>query len=866
MTTFNIKPQLKILLIIFAAFTLLFLILLIGSKLILLDSFLELEKNDMARNVERVLNAYNDELSQLSTINGDYAGWDDSYKFILGENPGFVDANLPDTIFPQLQINIMVYVTNEGKIVFSRGYDLANESVMPVPKSFLNYIGNNSFLNTHKDPKSIISGILTLPEGGLMISSRPVLTNEFTGPINGALIIGRYLNSHELDELALKTRLSLKIYKYDEKQIPDEIILVRNQLSDKRSVLIQPLNKEIIGGYALINDIFHSKAFILKLESPRSIYKQGIQTVRYFILWFLFGGAIFSVISYLLFSKLAIMRRKEKESEKRYRTVVEQASEGIVLVTIADKRILEGNGAFKKLIGNSAIENANCSLYDITEEERKKVDIEMERTLRGKRELRFKRSDGSIVDVELSSSIITHNDNDVMCIVVHDITERIQFERQLMHQANHDSLTGLANRNLLHDRMNQAIAMQKRKKQTVAVMLMDLDNFKIINETLGHPAGDLLLQAVAERLKGMIRSYDTVARPGGDEFIIIVAEIVNPEDVIKVAKGVLNLFLSPFRMNEHEVYVNASIGISLYPFDGDTNEILLMKADTAMYHCKANGKNNYQFFAEDMNEKVNKRHSMETKLRRAIDNGEFTLDYQPRVDLRSGKVCGMEALIRWFLPGTGYISPVEFIPIAEETGLIIPIGEWVLRTACRQNRLFQKLGYYLQVSVNLSPRQFGQYNLIEMIRNSLEESGLTPDFLELELTEGLLMQHEEKNIQKLIALKEMGISLSIDDFGTGYSSLSYLKQFPLETLKIDRSFIKDIPDNHDDAVIVKTIIAMGRSMNLRVVAEGVETLAQLSFLTENQCDEIQGYYFSRPLPAEAFQELITSGMHLSLSS
>ncbi|MDD5435350.1 MAG: EAL domain-containing protein, partial [Nitrospira sp.] len=615
----------------------------------------------------------------------------------------------------------------------------------------------------------------------------------------------------------------------------------------------------------LIKDIYGKKAFVLKIALPRRIYKQGVETIRYFVLWFLFTGIIVSIASYFLFTKLSVLARKEKESEKRYRSVVEQASEGIVLVTTEEKRIIEGNAAFKKLIGYTGMENGSVTLYDITKGERGTIDKEFERILKGKRELYFKRTDGSFVNVELSANIIAHNDHDVMCLVVHDITERKKFEDQLMHQATHDSITGLANRILLNDRIQQAVAFQRREKHSIAILLIDLDNFKIINDTLGHPAGDLLLNLVATQLKGIIRNYDTVARLGGDEFVIVVSEIRDSKDVISLAKGILDLLLSPFRLNEHEVFITASIGISLFPFDGDTCEALIMKADTAMYHCKAHGRNNYQFFADEMNKKVHDRLSLETKLRRAIEREEFFLNYQPRVDLKSGNICGMEALIRWKQPENGYISPVEFIPIAEETGLITPIGEWVLWTACRQNKIWQEEGLpFLQVSVNLSPRQFMQKNLTKMIRNILLETGLSPVYLELELTEGLLMQNADENILTLNILKEMGVSLSIDDFGTGYSSLSYLKQFPIETVKIDRSFVKDLDSNPDDAAIVRTILAMAQNMRLKAVAEGVETKEQLDFLIRNQCDEIQGYYFSRPLSTESFSELIRSGMHLVL--
>ncbi|MBI5755350.1 MAG: EAL domain-containing protein [Nitrospirae bacterium] len=560
-------------------------------------------------------------------------------------------------------------------------------------------------------------------------------------------------------------------------------------------------------------------------------------------------------------------RRKRMESEELYRSVIEQASEGILLVSINNKKIIEGNAAFNNLLGYSSGEVVNMSLYDIIAEGRETIDLEVDRILREKRDIRLYHRDGSYVYAELSANSITYNDQDTMCLVVHDITERKRFEEQLMFQANHDSLTGLANKGLLEDRLSQATAYQKRKNNILAIMLLDLDRFKVINDTLGHPAGDILLQAVAERLKVSVRSYDTVARLGGDEFVIVVTDVLNTNDVITIAKNILNLFTTPFTLNGQELFVTASIGISVYPFDGDSVEHLLMKADTAMYHCKGQGGNNYQFFAEDMNIKVRDRLTLETSLRKAIDQEELILYYQPKVDLTTGRICGMEALIRWRRADGKLVLPAEFIPLAEETGLIIPIGEWVLRNACRDTRRLLDKGYSgLRVSVNLSGRQFAQQNLVEMLKDALTESGLDPGHLELELTESVLMKDEEGIIKKLCAMKETGVMLSIDDFGTGYSSLSYLKRFPIDEIKIDRSFVQDITNNPDGAAIVNAILAMAHTLKLRVVAEGVETMEQAMFLVEHRCEEMQGYYFSPPLPLEAFEEMLRSGKQLTVAS
>ncbi len=856
------KRRLKVFLLIGVSLSILFLVLLIASRLILLDSFVEIENNNMQKNVDRALNALNGELSHLSTVNGDYAGWDESYKFIQDSNKDFIDANLPDTIFPQLRLNLLIYIRNNGSIVYARGFDLHNKTPVPVPESILKNISTESPLVRHPNTESIIKGVLRLPEGIMLVSSRPVLTNEYEGPIHGSLIIGRYLDSKEIELLARQTKLSIDVLRVDNEVIPDDFKRAMTKLNDTNQITVSSLSKDVVAGYTVVNDIYDKRAFVVKVDATRTIYKQGLQTITYFILWFLLTGFVFSVVSYLLFERLVLVRRRGKESEERYRAVVEQAADGILLINHDDKRIIEGNAALKGLLGYDNTEIVNMTLYDIIAEDIETADLEIERILKEKRDIRLRHKDGSKLYAELSASSHSYNDKDAICVIVHDITERKLFEDQLMYQANHDSLTGLANKNLLNDRLNHATAYQRRKKNLLAVLLLDLDRFKVVNDTLGHGAGDILLKQVSDRLAGGVRSYDTVARLGGDEFVILVTDVADTNDIIIVAKKILNLFTSPFKLNENELFASASIGISMYPSDGESAEHLLMKADTAMYYCKGQGGNHYQFFAEEMNRRVKDRLSMETNLRKALEQQEFILYYQPKVDLSTGEICGMEALIRWQRNGQ-MISPAEFIPLAEETGLILPIGEWVLRTACSDSKRLRDMGYTnLHISVNLSARQFAQENLVELIKGILDETGFDPMYFELELTESILMKDEEKLIKKLHAMKDTGVRLSIDDFGTGYSSLSYLKRFPIDTVKIDRSFVMEITNNPDGAAIVQTILAMAHTLKLRVVAEGVEKLEELMFLAEHGCEEMQGYYFSKPVPLNAFEELLCSGKKL----
>lgn len=441
--------------------------------------------------------------------------------------------------------------------------------------------------------------------------------------------------------------------------------------------------------------------------------------------------------------------------------------------------------------------------------------------------------------------------------IQNDISESMMHQSTLEYQANHDSLTGLPNRNLLNDRLQQAISSAKRSQHLMALVFVDLDHFKFVNDTLGHDVGDIVLKAIATRLTSCLRNADTAARSGGDEFLLILVEQESTESISAVIRRLLEVIAQPIEVEQQSLHVTCSIGISLYAQDGDTASTLLKNADTAMYHAKERGRNNFQFFNSAMNLRVHERFMLESTLRKAMADNSLTLAYQPQIDILTGKIIGVEALLRWKHSELGIVPPSRFIPIAEESGLIISLGEWVLRTACTQAKTWQDAGFpAMTMAVNLSARQFRNNNLTQMVTTVLAETGLAAKYLELELTESLALENSEKFMLTLTQLKALGLQLTIDDFGTGYSSLSYLKHLPVDRLKIDISFVSNIVKDKDNAAIAQIIILLGHSLRLKVIAEGVETNEQMKLLLAQGCDEMQGYFYSGPLPGDELESFL----------
>ncbi len=572
----------------------------------------------------------------------------------------------------------------------------------------------------------------------------------------------------------------------------------------------------------------------------------------------LFATVMAAVLSLTVLRKEERSKELLQNSENKYRVLYEDSADANWLMD--EKGFLDCNLAALQMFGYPAgahmLHPADISPPNQPDGSNSRTAAEQKIAaafLNGTERFEWlhQRKNGSVFPAEVCLTALTLSGRPRLLATVRDITDRKLAEERVQFLAFYDALTGLPNRTLLQDRLTKALAGARRRKDKVALLFLDLDRFKDINDSLGHSVGDLLLQEVADRLKKWGREQDTVARLGGDEFLITLTHVKDVPDVAVAAERLMDAMTAGFVVQGHSLNVSCSLGISIFPEHGADCQTLIKNADAAMYGAKDSGRNNFQFFAEDMNANAMERLILENGLRLALDKNELFLEYQPQMDIATGRITGLEALLRWQHPDLGLVPPDRFIRIAENSGLIVPIGEWVVRTACRQARKWQNEGLpAVSIAVNVSAVQFRQASFCEFIRKVLHEAGIAPKYLELELTESLLLANADVTLSVLKELKSMGVTLAIDDFGTGYSSFCYLRQFRVSKLKIDRSFIRDVAVKPDDAAITTAIISMAKSLNLKVIAEGVENEAQMSFLRAHQCDEIQGYYFSKPLAVD----------------
>ncbi|MHB9024754.1 MAG: EAL domain-containing protein [Armatimonadota bacterium] len=976
------------------------------SRTIILDGYKHLEEQHMGNNVLRARDILSTDLESLGTLVRAQSRWDNTCNYMRTGEYKYIRNNLNDSTFSLNRLNLILYVNIAHRLAIGRAYDLEESKHTTIPKSVLKHLTKTDQLLNLPNSNSLVTGLMLLPEGPMQIASAPILSSRSRGPVLGYLVIGRYLNKGQIQQLTRIAHLDIHAYRIDDPYMPADCKTAKDVLFGNVSTHVNTVKTETsesIAGYTLIKDINWQPAMLLKVDSNRNLYQQGVLTVRYFLIWFFVIGLLSAcIITYLLLlvdRSVEELRKREalRESEERFRELVANLPD--VVVVHRDMKVIFVNDALFAVLGYRPDEMLGHDIYErVVPRDQQKVLENVQRRSAGEdvtdyeMSLLTKNGEERAVIVHGVSSIIfgtapanlvvlvditerkdaeealrtneqkyrllAENVRDViwttdlhghvtyispsiammqgysaeecqgrtitgllapasgvsvlqrleeelgseqrgettpshswtlelqglckdgtekwieaqmtfirdpeglptgMLGVTRDISERKRAEERMNYLAYYDGLTGLPNRFLFNDRMSTALIRLSRSQTQAAMMLVDLDRFKDVNDSLGHNTGDLLLKEVGQRLASCIRESDTVARMSGDEFVIVLADIFDPESAEVSAQRILSAFTQPFFIEEHEIFISPSIGITIAPSDGVSVDTLLKNADLAMYRAKEQGRNNYQFFSAEMSAIVSERRVLENHLRKALDHHELQVHYQPQLDLHSERIIAVEALVRWQHPELGAISPSQFIPLAEETGLIEPLGRWVLETACAQTRDWQLAGAGdLRVAVNLSARQFERQDLVETVTQVLRATDLHPGALELEITESTAMRDWERTLQILEELGKLGVRIAIDDFGTGHCSFGYLRQFPIDTLKIDRSFIQDLQADRNNAAIVSAIIVLAHALSLTLIAECVETPAQLSVLRTQGCDKIQGYLFSKPLPPDELARLLRS--------
>jgi len=837
---------------------------------VLLASYASLEAESIRQSTEQVVKALQAELRQIAVVGNDYASWDDMYAFVRDRNTKFAELNFSKLGLREMEVNVAYVIDESGNEVYSaeqraEGDFYAVPATEPVRQVLRANMATLAGLREDREDRIV----LPMPDGVAVVDASPIIQTDRTGPTRGTLVFVRMLNTATLKRMSLVSQLPVTLWQMGrDPATPLSATVVdwaRSPAGAARFAV--PLSGSEIAGYARLAALDGKPAIVLGTRTPRSVYVQGRETAQ-----FLFGSIVFMVvlvivISAVLDEKLERSTRQARVSETLYRAVVEQAEEGILLFDPATQRVLQSNPAVVRLTGCSNEELKRRNIEDIVDPQSLPllwgVLSDVAEGGRSPCEIALKRADGSLLDVELSASPVLLEDRRLVSLLIRDVSQRklaearlLDHQRRLEHLANHDPLTGLPNRLYLNFRLPGMIDQAGRERSSLAVCYIDVDNFKNINDSSGHEVGDGFLRALAERLRHIVAKEDLVARISGDEFVV-VSIARDPRVFEAVAARITEHLRQPLSIDGRDYTVSVSMGVSVYPRDGSAAPELLRSADIALYQAKERGRANYQFFANEMNTKVLERMQLEQALRVALAEGQLTVHYQPLVDLRNERIAGLEALARWRHPQFGDVPPAQFIPVAEDAGLIVELGDVVLRTVCSQLATWTKEGMpVVPVAVNVSAQQLQRTNIRDRVLGICAEYDVSPRLLHIELTESTVMREIDRQIGALEGLRSAGVRISIDDFGTGYSSLSYLKHLPIDHLKIDRSFVRDMAVDSNDAAIVSAIISMARSLKLETIAEGVETAQHALRLASLGCDFAQGYYYSGPLPAEDCRRLL----------
>lgn len=910
------KLRKSTILIIGFCFGLLITFLFVMTRTITYQNFSDLEEDLITSNLRRSINAVAGITAGLDLLVTDWSNWDDTYTFLQDNNEEYIDSNMPVETFKYQQINLIILLNTQKEVVWGQYLPPGEESLIPLPlatDTMINSLLEDTSLN--QDGKGF-QGIVSLYSTLFIISCKPVLTSNYIGPSMGWLIMAKEISSTMIKELKLRTELDLELLNYSSPSLPDPLLSLMKKGSPKDDFPLIEKTEKTIRCTGELHDVSGKGIAFMVVTSPRDIYNSGVKASQRLLMIILVAGGITGgVLLWLLekkilkritylkgqvdsvhdtdvssfiplsgkdeigdlsrsilnmlrvlrksFSELQVMQQFLSSSEERYKSLF--VNTGNALIVIGEDTIIQlANQEFYKIMKIPAgikIEGRSWVEFLHSEEiERMKKWHYLRRQdpalAPRSYETRYRDYNGRIRHAVLTVAMIPGTQNSSCSLL--DITDHKKAEEELKEKAFYDSLTGLPNRQLFNEHLKHAIDNATRNKSLIGVLLFDIDEFKNVNDTLGHQAGDKILQSIAVRISKCIRKSDTLARLGGDEFVIIIETPQDVDCLCLVADIIIADFMTPYVVEGTEFHLGVSVGITVYPEAGENPEVLLKNADLAMYESKQKGKNQYNVFTHHLNDQAQRRITLDREIRHALLNDKFEVFYQPKVILHDGRIYGMEALVRGRNDNGSIIPPGEFIPFAEANGLIVPIDLLVLRKACSQTAQWIREGLgEMTVSVNISTRHFRRDDFVAQVESILEETGLPPSCLELEVTETALMKDFDQAISFLKTLRSMGIAFSLDDFGTGYSSLNYLHSLPIQTLKIDKSFIDHICDDHSSTLeLVKIIILITKAMNIGVVAEGVETKDQQRILQAIGCGQAQGYLFAKPLPHEQFHDLL----------
>lgn len=809
-------------LMIFALFFLMMVVLIhILLNTVMMSSIDQLEEKNVGKNIERAVNAIEQQELILAATTKDWAAWDDTYEFVQDRNQEYLKSNIYEDVFVNLNLNLIAITDLSGEYIFATGMDIENSEFIPVYPELKKALHKGGILY-NADPDFVVSGIIKLPEGMIQITSHPVLQNDLSGPVLGSMIFGKFLDEKSIKNMSQIMNLELSIEESGMKNesIADKTISTASDMPAE----IRFLGEEKLEAWTSLTDINGNPVAELSIEMPREVRdigRTGIDSMMYSLIA---AGFMFVMTLWIFLEKNILSR----------------------ILCLSREVIRAGEGDFSSI--RISPQRKNDEISSLSEE----IGRMLERRKSAEEALKKAKE-----ELEIKVSERTAELSEANRLLQDEIDEKTRIQEKIMQLAYRDHLTGLPNKLLFTDRLKQAIFLANRTEKYLGVIFVDLDEFKMVNDTMGHDQGDELLKDVTERISCSMRGEDTVCRAGGDEFIILVQNIAETEDLARVARKIIGCFSETYKLRGQDFHITASIGVAMYPSDGEDVETLIKNADIAMYKAKEGGKNRYVMCTALMKEKVTEAMMLTNGLYRAYERNEFYLLYQPQVCSQTGEIKGVEALIRWNHPELGIIPPSRFIPLAEQTGIIISIGEWILRTACMQNMKWRSAGLPgIRMAVNLSLQQLQNHGIDSVVEDVLSETGMDTEWLELEVTESIAMKESHEVTDTLNAFKKQGIAIAIDDFGTEYSSLSRLKNLQVDRIKIAMPFVQGIGVSEKDEAIARAIIVLAKNLGLQTIAEGVETEQQLSFLRQNMCDEIQGFYYYRPMPPEEIEKLL----------